>query len=117
VFIKGFNSGPDEVRALKKLFGGTRFKLNLIDVNDARPGGYERADDAERAAFYHHLQELHVPVVRRYSVGNSKHSACGMLAGKKISEMALSPPLLKYFNVYVEGVGGVRINDMTDSGR
>lgn len=87
VFIKGFNSGPDEVRALKELLGDTKFKLNLIDVNDARPNGYERPDDAERAAFYHHLQELNVPVVRRYSVGNSKHSACGMLAGKRLEEM------------------------------
>jgi 23S rRNA (adenine2503-C2)-methyltransferase len=87
VFIKGFNSGMDEVRALQEFFGETRFKLNLIDVNDARPGGYERADDAERAAFYHLLQELNVPVVRRYSVGNSSHSACGMLAGKRMDEL------------------------------
>lgn len=87
VFIKGFNSGMDEVRALKEWFGETRFKLNLIDVNDARPGGYERADDAERAAFYHLMQELNVPVVRRYSVGNSSHSACGMLAGKRMADL------------------------------
>jgi 23S rRNA (adenine2503-C2)-methyltransferase len=87
VLIKGLNSGTDEVEALKNLLGDTPFKLNLIDVNDARDNGYQRADDAERKAFLHHLQELNVPIVRRYSVGNSSHSACGMLAGKRLSEM------------------------------
>jgi len=88
VLIKGFNSGADEVRALKDLLGETRYKLNLIDVNDARPDGYQRAGDDERKSFYHLLQELHVPVVRRFSVGNSRHSACGMLAAKRKSELS-----------------------------
>lgn len=87
VMMKGLNTGKDEVEALKKLLGDTPYKFNLIDVNDARPEGYKRADEFERRAFYHLLQELHVPIVRRYSVGNSRHSACGMLAGKKLSEI------------------------------
>lgn len=88
VLIKGLNSGRDEVVALKELFGETRFKLNLIDVNDARPDGYQRADEDERKAFYHMLQELGVPIVRRYSVGSSSHSACGMLAGTRLKELS-----------------------------
>lgn len=87
VLIKDFNTGADEVRALQDLLGETRYKLNLIDVNDARPDGYQRASEDERKAFYHLLQELHVPVVRRFSVGNSRHSACGMLAAKRKSEL------------------------------
>lgn len=87
VLIKGFNSGIDEVRALQELLGDTRYKLNLIDVNDARTNGYERATEDERKAFYHMLQDLHVPIVRRFSVGNSRHSACGMLAAKKSAEL------------------------------
>lgn len=86
VLMKGINSGTDEVEALKKLMGDTPYKLNLIDVNDARAGGYQRADDEERLHFLKLLQELKVPVVRRYSVGNSRHSACGMLAGKRLGE-------------------------------
>lgn len=87
VLIKGVNTGSDEVEALKKLFDGIEFKMNLIDVNDARINGYQRADDAERNAFFALLKELKVPIVRRYSVGNSSHSACGMLAGKRLGEM------------------------------
>lgn len=87
VLIKGFNSGRDEVEALKEMMGDIPYKLNLIDVNDARDNGYQRADDVERKSFQAFLQELHVPVVRRYSVGNSSHSACGMLAGKRLHEM------------------------------
>ena len=87
VLIKGMNSGSDEVAALKKMLGDTPFKLNLIDVNDARDGGYQPPDDAERKGFVALLQELHVPIVRRYSVGNKSHSACGMLAGRKLKEI------------------------------
>lgn len=87
VLIEGFNSGRDEVEALKDLLGDTPYKLNLIDVNDARVDGYRQASDGERKAFLHLLQDLHVPIVRRYSVGNSSHSACGMLAGKRLNEI------------------------------
>jgi 23S rRNA (adenine2503-C2)-methyltransferase len=86
VLIKGFNSGADEVMALQNLFQHIPFKLNLIDVNDNRSDGYQRADDAERQNFLALLQVLKVPVVRRYSVGNASDSACGMLAGKRLNE-------------------------------
>lgn len=83
VMIKGFNTGRDEVDAMKDLFGdAARIKFNIIDVNDAREDGYKRASDEERHEFYKLLQELHVPIVRRYSVGNESHSACGMLANR-----------------------------------
>ncbi|OGQ23054.1 MAG: hypothetical protein A3I05_07125 [Deltaproteobacteria bacterium RIFCSPLOWO2_02_FULL_44_10] len=87
VLIKGMNTDMDEVLALKKLMGDTPFKLNLIDVNDARADGFQRADDVERNNFFHMLQKLNVPIVRRYSVGNSRHSACGMLSGKRLKEL------------------------------
>ncbi len=85
VLIKGFNSGADEVLALQNLFQDIPYKLNLIDVNDNRPDGYQRADDTERKKFVELLQVLKVPVVRRYSVGNASDSACGMLAGKRLN--------------------------------
>lgn len=87
VLIRGFNSGIDEVEALKRLLEGVPIKLNLIDVNDARADGYKRASEDERQAFYQMLQDMHVPIVRRYSVGNSSHSACGMLAGRRLAEI------------------------------
>lgn len=81
VVLGGINTGADEVEALQKLFDGMPLRINLIDVNDARPDGYRRATDRELAAFRDALRTLQVPVVRRYSGGAAKHAACGMLAG------------------------------------
>ena len=81
VVLGGINTGIDEVEALRSLFAGVPMRLNLIDVNDARPDGYRRATEAELAAFRDALRTLQVPVVRRYSGGAAKHAACGMLAG------------------------------------
>jgi 23S rRNA (adenine2503-C2)-methyltransferase len=81
VVLGGINTGADEVSALRALFDGVPLRLNLIDVNDARPDGYRRATDAELNAFRDELRTLGVPIVRRYSGGAAKHAACGMLAG------------------------------------
>jgi 23S rRNA (adenine2503-C2)-methyltransferase len=80
VLMGGVNHDDEEVRRIKELLGGVRLRLNLIDVNDAREGGYRRATDEERARFLDGLQVLGVPVVRRYSGGANRHAACGMLA-------------------------------------
>lgn len=80
VLIGGVNSGPDEAAALTRLLSDVPLRVNLIDVNDARPGGYRPASDAERSAFMDHLQGLRAPIVRRYSGGAGRHAACGMLA-------------------------------------
>ena len=85
VVLGGVNTGPDEVEALRTLFAGVPLRLNLIDVNDARPDGYRRADASELAAFRDALRALEVPVVRRYSGGAAKHAACGMLASTTAS--------------------------------
>jgi 23S rRNA (adenine2503-C2)-methyltransferase len=84
VVLGGINTGPDEVDALRELFEGVPLRLNLIDVNDARPDGYRRATDDELSRFRDALRELNVPVVRRYSGGAARHAACGMLAAMKI---------------------------------
>lgn len=83
VLLGGINHGPDEVEALARLFDGVPLRVNLIDVNDARQGGFRRATDAEREAFRDVLQVLGAPVVRRYSGGVAKHAACGMLASTR----------------------------------
>ncbi|MBV9493106.1 MAG: radical SAM protein [Acidobacteria bacterium] len=82
VVMGGINTGEDEVAALRELFAGVPLRINLIDVNDARPDGYRRASDEELAAFRDALRVLEVPVVRRYSGGAAKHAACGMLAAE-----------------------------------
>lgn len=80
VVLGGINTDRAEVDALRELFDGVPLRLNLIDVNDAREDGYQRATDAELAAFRDELRTLGIPVVRRYSGGAAKHAACGMLA-------------------------------------
>lgn len=84
VVLGGVNTGDDEIEALHDLFDGVPLRLNLIDVNDARPDGYRRATDEELSRFRDALRRLEdVPVVRRYSGGAARHAACGMLAGTR----------------------------------
>lgn len=83
VLLGGVNTGADEAAALQRLLGDLPLRINLIDVNDAREGGYERATDAERKAFMDALQPLRAPIVRRYSGGANRHAACGMLAATR----------------------------------
>jgi 23S rRNA (adenine2503-C2)-methyltransferase len=82
VLIGGVNTGDDEVEGLRALLGQVPLRVNLIDVNDAT-GAFARAEPGELRAFLDRLQVLGVPVVRRYSVGRDKHSACGMLAARR----------------------------------
>lgn len=85
VVLGGINTGNDEVEALCALFGDLPVRLNLIDVNDARPDGFRRASDEELATFRDALRSLGAPVVRRYSGGAARHAACGMLAAMRSS--------------------------------
>jgi len=80
VMMSGVNTSPEEAAALGELLADLRLRVNLIDVNDARPDGFRPPDAAERDAFVDALQALKVPVVRRYSGGKARHAACGMLA-------------------------------------
>jgi 23S rRNA (adenine2503-C2)-methyltransferase len=88
VVLGGINTGSDEVDALRRLFNGVPLRLNLIDVNDARPDGFRRATDAELSSFRDDLRTLGIPVVRRYSGGAAKHAACGMLAAMTTTQAA-----------------------------
>lgn len=80
VVIGGVNTGEDEVEGLRALLGELPLRINLIDVNDARPDGFQRASPDELRGFLDRLRVLGVPLVRRYSVGQDQSSACGMLA-------------------------------------
>ena len=80
VLIAGVNTLDCEIERLREAFDGVPFVLNLIDVNDAREGGFERADDAERNDFLDRLRAAGIRFRRRYSGGAARHAACGMLA-------------------------------------
>ncbi len=80
VLIAGVNTVDAEIERLREAFEGVPFVLNLIDVNDAREDGFERADDAERNDFLDRLRAAGIRFRRRYSGGAARHAACGMLA-------------------------------------
>jgi 23S rRNA (adenine2503-C2)-methyltransferase len=84
VLMSGENSDAAEVERIRELFSGLDLRINLIDVNDARPDGFRRASDAERKAFMNALQVLRAPIVRRYSGGQNRDAACGMLAARRL---------------------------------
>lgn len=88
VLLGGINDGRDEVDSLREHLQGVPLRINLIDVNDAREGGYRKSTPAELGTFRDELRLLSTPVVRRYSGGAAKHAACGMLA----SVVAETPP-------------------------
>lgn len=79
VLLSGVNTGPEEARALGRLFRGLRVRLSVIDVNDPA-GRFRRADDAERGRFLSALAHEGIGFVRRYSGGPDIDAACGMLA-------------------------------------
>jgi 23S rRNA (adenine2503-C2)-methyltransferase len=85
VLMGGVNHDAEEVERLRALLEGVPLRLNLIDVNDARSDGYRRASDEERDAFLDQLQALAIPIVRRYSGGQQRHAACGMLAAHHLA--------------------------------
>lgn len=97
VMLGGVNLGADEVAALSALLGHLRVRVNLIDVNDARVGGYLRPEPAEVDAFAAALRRAGFGVQRRYSGGARKHAACGMLAAlctEGQPDAPVPPPLM-----------------------
>jgi 23S rRNA (adenine2503-C2)-methyltransferase len=94
VLMAGVNTDPAEIEGLRRAFAGVPFVLNLIDVNDARPDGFARADEVERSAFIDGLAAAGIPFRRRYSGGAGRHAACGMLAGRRVAGVGtvLPPP-------------------------
>ena len=90
VLMSGINTGADEAEKIKALMGDIPLRVNIIDINgSADPSGrFTEASFAERDAFFDALQILQAPVVRRYSVGRSESSACGMLAARRSAQNA-----------------------------
>lgn len=81
VLIAGFNTGPEEARELKRLFGDVPVRLSIIDVNDPS-GRLQPPDDAERGRFLSALAAERIGFARRYSGGSDIRAACGLLASE-----------------------------------
>jgi 23S rRNA (adenine2503-C2)-methyltransferase len=81
VMMAGVNVGEEDAEALGRLLAGIPVRLNPIAVNDDT-GRYRPPDEREWNAFRDALAR-HLPgqpIVRRYSGGQDRNAACGMLA-------------------------------------
>jgi len=83
VMIAGVNMGDEDAAALGRLLVGIPVRLNPIAVNDAT-GRFRPPTEVEWNAFRDALaRELPgQPIVRRYSGGQDRSAACGMLANE-----------------------------------
>lgn len=88
VLMGGVNHDASEIEQLRALSAEVPIRLNLIDVNDARSDGYRRATPDELRTFVDDLSELSIPIIRRYSGGQNRHAACGMLSAQHLDEPA-----------------------------
>ena len=81
VMMAGVNVGEEDAAALGRLLAGIPVRLNPIAVND-ETGRFRTPTEAEwnvfRDALARHLPGQ--PIVRRYSGGQDRSAACGMLA-------------------------------------
>jgi 23S rRNA (adenine2503-C2)-methyltransferase len=83
VMMAGVNMGPEDAAALGAVLRGIPVRLNPITVNDAT-GRFRPPTEPEWNAFRDLLAVAlpGQPIVRRYSGGQDRHAACGMLASK-----------------------------------
>jgi 23S rRNA (adenine2503-C2)-methyltransferase len=83
VMISGVNVGAEDAEALGQILRGIPLRLNPIAVNDAS-GRYQAPGEAEWKAFRDALGRMlpGQPIVRRYSGGQDRFAACGMLASR-----------------------------------
>ena len=88
VVLGGVNAAPADAERIRAFLPDVPVIVNLIDVNDARPDGFRRATGPELEGFRDALAAAGLAFRRRYSGGQAKHAACGMLASSVASRGA-----------------------------
>lgn len=86
VAMKGINTTAAELQALKARLGDIPIRFNLIEVNDPE-GQFVAPVGEDFRAFVDELQQLQVPIARRYTGGKDIEAACGRLASTRQSPL------------------------------
>lgn len=79
ILFNNLNDTPDHARALARLLGPLKAKINLIPFNPHPDSPFERPSEARIQAFQSLLIDKHFTSVVRYSKGLDIMAACGQL--------------------------------------
>ncbi|MGB7756671.1 MAG: 23S rRNA (adenine(2503)-C(2))-methyltransferase RlmN [Salinisphaera sp.] len=82
VLLAGVNDQPQHAKALAKLLGSRRAKVNLIPFNPFDGSGYERPAEANIRAFQDALHARGLRTTVRRTRGDDIDAACGQLVGR-----------------------------------
>jgi 23S rRNA (adenine2503-C2)-methyltransferase len=87
VLLSGVNDTVGHARALARLVGGLRVKINLIPFNPFEGAPFVRPDDETVLRFQEVLLGAHLFAVVRKSKGADIGAACGQLAAAHVPEV------------------------------
>ncbi len=79
ILFKGVNDSLQHARALSKLLGPLKAKINLIPFNPFPESPFKRPDESRIQAFQSFLIDKHFTSMVRYSKGLDIMAACGQL--------------------------------------
>ncbi len=82
VLIKNFNTGKEDIKALKSFLGDISCKLNVIVWNEVDTMPFKAPSEQEVRNFIESMQELSSAVTFRKSRGSDISAACGQLAAE-----------------------------------
>lgn len=77
--VAGQNDSRKQAEKLADLLSGMMCHVNLIPVNPIRERDYKKSDKASIAQFKAVLEQHHIPVTVRRSMGKDINAACGQL--------------------------------------
>jgi len=80
--MRGFNDGPEDRRALKRLLSGLNCHINVIPLNEAA-GQFQPPTEKEAFAFVAALEKEGMSATTRRALGGEIEGACGQLKLKR----------------------------------
>lgn len=84
VLIRGINNSKKNAYEIAEYLKGIKVRINLIPLNETSSFPVKGTTDNEINSFADHLEKKGIPVVKRWSRGNSLFAACGQLGNNSI---------------------------------